>query len=499
VADPAVIETHISKLVFTDDHVYKVKRPVRFGFVDLSTPAARLRSCQAEVALNSRLSPDVYEGVGVFRHPDGHDEPVVVMRRLPDDRRLSHLVKRGDPAVGVHLQEIAAKMARFHAGLESRTEVDRDCSPDAVAALWQANLEELRSVAHSRIPKDHLDEISFLATHYLAGRSPLLQARVSAGRAVDGHGDLLADDIFCMHDGPRILDCLEFDSHLRHCDALSDVASLAMDIERLGRPDLARRFLSTYRHHAGDSWPESLQDMYIAYRATVRAKVACLRAEASCRCDDDNPAESTIGEARKLALIALRHLRDCQVRLVLIGGLPGTGKSTLGKRIEAATGWTLIRSDVVRKQLAGIDPSEDASTSFGSGIYSQQATALVYAAMLARAEGYLDFGRSVILDASWLRRCWRDEAADLAARCQAALVGLRCETPREVASARLIRRALTHTDPSDATVGIADAMAEAVEPWLEAEVINTSQQLQESVEEAFELLGVTYQPELDTW
>ena len=102
--------------------------------------------------------------------------------------------------------------------------------------------------------------------------------RIAEGRAVDGHGDLLADDIFCLDDGPRILDCIEFDEALRLGDGLSDVAFLAMDLEHLGRPDLAQRFLDAYREATADVWPSSLEHHHVAYRAQVRAKVAAIRA-----------------------------------------------------------------------------------------------------------------------------------------------------------------------------------------------------------------------------
>ena len=213
VADPAVIETHISKLVFTEDHVYKIKRAVTFGFVDLSTVAARQESCRAEVALNSRLAPDVYEGVGSFRHPDGHEEPVVVMKRLPAERRLSTLVLHGDPAVGIHLQQVAATIAGFHARAGRSPEIESDCSPQAVGALWAENASELSQVSGPILDPAEVDRLDRLARRYLMGRQALLASRVTAGRAVDGHGDLLADDIFCLRDGPRILGILKW--HLR--------------------------------------------------------------------------------------------------------------------------------------------------------------------------------------------------------------------------------------------------------------------------------------------
>lgn len=151
--------------------------------------------------------------------------------------------------------------------------------------------------------------------------------RIRAGRVVDGHGDLLADDIFCLDDGVRILDCLEFDDRLRWLDGLDDACFLAMDLERLGLPDLARRFTSWYAEYSGDPAPESLRHHYVAYRAFVRAKVACLRARAG-----DGQAAA---EAWQLAGMTLGHLRAGAVSLVLVGGLPGTGKTTLAGAARA--------------------------------------------------------------------------------------------------------------------------------------------------------------------
>ncbi len=167
-------------------------------------------------------------------------------------------------------------------------------------------------------------EIGLLARRFLAGREPLFDRRVAGGRIIDGHGDLLADDIYCLADGPRVLDCLDFDDRLRWLDGLDDAAFLAMDLERLGAPDLARHFTDWYAEYSGDPAPASLRHHYVAYRALVRAKIARIRAA------QDEPAAGC--EAQQLADIALRHLRAGAVTLVLVGGLPGTGKSTLAGR-----------------------------------------------------------------------------------------------------------------------------------------------------------------------
>jgi uncharacterized protein len=473
-------ESHISWLLFTADHVLKIKKPVTFGFVDLSTPEARLEACRREVELNRRLAPDIYEGVGTFTYPDGREEPLVVMRRLPSERCLSALIQSDDPGVGAHLERIARRLAQFHAGAGRNGEIDAACTVGAVTRLWENNAAELRKVSASILEPGHLDRIDQMGLRYLAGRSELFGTRILSGRAVDGHGDLLADDIFCLDDGPRLLDCLEFDDSLRYVDTLSDAASLAMDLERLGRPDLSAAFLDAYGQASVDAWPASLAHFYISYRALVRAKVACLRASTG---DHDAPCE-----ARRLADLALAHATAATVRLVLVGGLPGTGKSTLAGGLSAATGWALLRSDVLRKELAGLSPSESAAAAFQAGMYGAEATASVYAELLSRAALLLSSGRSVILDATWTRQCWRDAAHELGQRAAAEVVELECEASRELSSLRLTQRGTEGRDASDATPSIAEAMAQVAEPWLDAFPVDTSVLAEDSLTAVLELL-----------
>jgi hypothetical protein len=188
----------------------------------------------------------------------------------------------------------------------------------------------------SPVSLDEVLEVDALAARYLAGRRLLFDRRITECRALDGHGDLLADDIFLLDDGPRVLDCVEFDDRLRWGDALADVAFLAMDMERLARQDLAERFLAAYREHAGDTWPASLAHHHIAYRAQVRAKVGAIRAA-----QGDDPA---VAEARRLLALSRRHLEAGAVRLVLVGGYPALGSPrsppasppSLGRRSFAA-------------------------------------------------------------------------------------------------------------------------------------------------------------------
>ena len=237
-------------------------------------------------------------------------------------------------------------------------------------ALWASNLEELRPFAGPVLDPRTCERVGADASRYLSGRASLLADRVAGGRIRDGHGDLLADDVFCLTDGPRVLDCLEFDDGLRFGDVLADLAFLAMDLERLGRRDLAARLLDCYRERTGDHWPVSLEHFYIAYRALVRTKVACLRVS-----DDADSAT----DARALLALAASHLDAAQVRLVLIGGPPATGKSTLARAVSAISGWSVLRSDEVRKELAGLESATSAADRLGHGLYTESWTERTYA------------------------------------------------------------------------------------------------------------------------
>nr|WP_307874893.1 AAA family ATPase [Frankia nepalensis] len=471
------VETHSATLTFAGDRVYKAKKPLDLGFLDYRTREARLAACEAEVALNRRLAPDVYLGVADLRDATGQVvDHLVVMRRMPPHRRLSTLVRRGQP-VTEQLRAIARRLAVFHAACETSPAIAAAGGPETLAGLWREGVDGVAPFRDGLLDGAVVAEIDRLSARYLAGRAPLLAARIQAGRIRDGHGDLLADDIFCLDDGPRILDCLEFDQRLRVGDVLGDVAFLAMDLERLGAREEAEAFLRWYREFSAETHPQSLEHLYIAYRAFVRAKVSCLR---SAQGDGD-----AADLARRLAALTLDHLRRGRVRLVLVGGLPGTGKSTLASYLAGAQdGWTLLRSDVVRKELAGLPTGAPAppehQVGIDAGIYAPAATEAAYAELLRRAGHALAHGDSVLLDASWSTAPARAAAARLATAAHADLVELRCVTAPEVAAARIARRAAAGTDASDATMAVHTAMAARADPWPTATVIHTAVPLTES-------------------
>jgi hypothetical protein len=476
----AVRETHIGVVFLAGDRAYKLKKPVSLGFLDFSTRERRLAACDREVELNRRLAPDVYLGRATVSEVDGSPgEPLVVMRRMPDDRRLSTLVRSGAPLEDA-VTRLARVLAAFHAGAERGPHVDLEGSREALTARWEASFAQVEDVGARTLSAESRAEIAGRTRDFLAGRAALFASRVAEGRIVDGHGDLLADDVFVLDDGPRVLDCLEFDDHLRRLDGLDDVAFLAMDLERLGRPDLGALLLDRYAEYSGDPAPAALRAHYIAYRAFVRVKVACLR-----HAQGDAAAAE---EARAYADIAVRHLRRGEVRLVLVGGLPGSGKTTVAGLLADELGAVLLSSDRLRKELAGLDPVRHAAAPYRSGIYTPEHTERTYAELLRRAGELLSRGESVVLDASWSAASERDLARKVAERTYSTLVPLRCTAPVDVADTRLrtrtgslagygpAKRRAERGNPtlSDADPAIAHAMAADAAPWPEATDIDTS-------------------------
>ena len=471
----AVAETHSGVVFFVGDHAYKIKKPVAFGFLDFRSRETRHAICHREVELNRRLSPDVYLGVADILGPDGNPlDHAVVMRRLPDERRLVARLHEG--GVEHDIEQIARTLAAFHANAARSSAIDACASAGTMTRRWDANALEIERFLGSVLDRAAHERALMMATRYLAGRAALFADRIARGRACDGHGDLLAEDIFCLDDGPRILDCIEFDDTLRWGDVLADMAFLAMDLEDHGAGDLAVRLLDQYRQAAADAWPDSLCHHYIAERAHIRAKVACLRWE------QGNPAGAH--DARRLLSLATSHLEAGRVHLVVVGGLPGTGKSTLASSLGERLGAAVLRTDELRGDIV---PSTGAAP-YEHGRYRPDSTNAVYQSLLERARLCLMQGESVVLDATWRDPHWRDVARALADEVSADLHELLCQAPWPVMEARIAARGAAGVDPSEATIEVARAMADSCPPWPSATTINTTTDPTTAAAEAIEVV-----------
>ena len=473
-------ETHSGVIVLMGQRALKFKKPVDLGFLDFTTVAKRREVCHREVELNRRLCPDVYEGVGDLVGPDGTVlDHVVLMRRMPEQSRLSTMVRSG-ANVGPQLREVARALAVFHGRAERSDAISQDVTAEALAALWQTSFSQMTEHT-DLVPESVETDIERLVERYLAGRGEVFRQR-SLTSVLDGHGDLMAEDIFCLEDGPRILDCLEFDDRLRHVDQVDDAAFLAMDLEHLGAPSLAARFMEWYAEFSGDNAPYSLVEHYMAYRAYVRAKVACVR-----------HAQGQVAagpEARRFLALTLDHLQRSAVTLVVVGGPPGTGKSTVAAGLADRLGMTLLSSDRVRKELAHLSPVTSAAAELGEGIYAPAWTHQVYEELMRRAAMLLGLGESVVVDATWASEHHRDLARQTATRSVADLVELRCAVAPQTADVRLAARPRISTagTVSDVSPAMAAALRGSFEQWPAAHVVDTADDPESSVQRATDLV-----------
>jgi uncharacterized protein len=441
--------------------VYKLRKPVHFDFLDFTDRAVRETDCRREVELNRRLAPDVYLGVAdVVMNGEAIDH-MVVMRALPDERRLATLARTGMD-LDASLTMIAACLSAFHAGAQRSPAISAAGTEQALRAQWASNFEETDRFVGTVLDPSMDQEIRSSVSRWLSAHGALLQERIVAGRICDGHGDLQAEDIFCLDDGVRILDCVEFSDELRYGDVCADVAFLAMDLERLGRPDAAARFVLEYESQSGEDLPRPLLHHYIAQRAYVRAKVACLQFEQG--------NEGSDGDAGGLHALALRHARRGRRVLALVGGLPGTGKSTLAAGLAAETGWALLRSDEIRRDMQ----SSVGRTSPEAGRYTPAAIGAVYEELVRQARQRLEAGEAVILDASWIDAAQRAAAARAASDTASELVELCCTCDDSVATARMEERSSRSEDASEATPQVRAVMATRMDAWPSACTIDTS-------------------------
>jgi aminoglycoside phosphotransferase family enzyme/predicted kinase len=473
-----VAETHLSVVFFVGDRAYKLKKPVDVGFVDLTTREERLRICRRELELNRRLTPDVYLDVLDVVGADGPVDHVLEMRRLPVERRLSTLIADGDPVVTEQLRLVARQLADFHSRVERSDEISRAGEPDQLLALWRDNQAGIEPFVDELLDRRSHTLVGQRAAQYLAGRHELLRSRIAGGCIVDGHGDLQAADIFCLDDGPRILDCIEFNDRFRHGDVIADVAFLAMDLERLGAPDLARVFLDAYAEHSGETCPRTLVEHYVAYRAHVRCKVSCLRADQLVGTE----REAAAAEARRLLRTTLRWLDASRVRLVLVGGAPGTGKTTVARAVGAAMGWPVLSSDEVRDELF----ERAGPAGVGQGRYTPESRRAVYVELVERARVAVAMGESVVLDATWGDAEIRDLARAAGAAQVADVVELECRVAADVAAARVSTRLAAGGDASEATPEVAARLASSFESWPEAVALDTGGEPEDSLAAALQ-------------
>ena len=437
-------ETHISHLFFAGELVYKVKKAVRYSFLDYSTLAKRRHFLQEELRLNQRLAPSVYLAVmpiafdGSAWRLGGWAEPgeyTLVMRRLPERRMLPFLLKthQATPAM---MHELAAAVARFHAAAQPIEGLEPRRYLESLEGQWMENLADIEPFVGSLFDRDSYEAIKLYGTDFLRQQGHLLMQRVAQGWIREVHGDLHCEHICFAPEGIQIFDCIEFSARLRRCDLAAEIAFLVMDLEARGAQELATVLLKRYAELMSDIELPVLLPFGKCYRALVRAKVYGLREHAA-------HAEA-VGYFRYANRVAWQSIPPY---LIMVCGLTGSGKSTLARALGERLGLAVVNSDAVRKAIAGKLGRQNLP--FKSGIYSATMTERAYARMAREAEKLLQEGRATILDATFIRRAHRERIVKLAERAKVPLLVIHLSASEAATENRLSRRYAEGKDISD--------------------------------------------------
>jgi aminoglycoside phosphotransferase family enzyme/predicted kinase len=480
------VETHISHVFLAGSRVYKLKKPVRFDFLDFSTLERRERACREEVRLNRRLAPDAYLGVvPVMRGPDGAycwgDQGevvdwVVAMRRLPTEQTLEALHRRGELRPE-HIDGLAETLVRFYRSL-TRLDITPRSYRQRCLEHVRGNLRELLAVKH-HLPRGTVERVHGFQLQLLQLRPTIFDERVEAGRIVDGHGDLRPEHI-CLGEEIAIFDCIEFSHDFRRIDVADELAFLTAECDYLGADWVGPRLLQAYQDQSGDRPPSALVDFYKSYRACVRAKVAALRADQL----QGSAREAAAIEAHRHLALADRYSSPWVRPLVIaVGGLAGTGKTTLAAAVADALGAELLRTDVIRRELLGAGPHP---AKVDGGIYNQDARERVYEELFRRAVALHADRIAVVLDGTFSTTAMLDRARQLATDPRSEFLAIECVCRPEVACERISRRLAEGQDVSDARPELHEIQRMRWETWppdFSQVCIDTEQPLPRQVEQ----------------
>jgi len=486
------IETHISDVFIAGELVYKLKKPVKYDFLDFATIEARERACREELRLNRRLAADTYLRVlPITRRPDGGYELdgkgetvdwLVEMRRLPAELMLDALYKRCELRPG-HIERMAMRLAEFYRSLPPLPLTPEEYRKRCLAHV-RGNQRELLAVKH-HLPRGVVERVHGFQFQLLNAYPELFEQRVTAGRIVDGHGDLRPEHI-CLSDPIRIFDCIEFSADFRRIDVADELAFLAAECDFLGAEWIGPLLIAAYQEQSGDRPPPVLLDFYKCYRACVRAKIAALRADQV----EGKARDAAASEAQRHLGFANRYAKPWLAPLVIVvGGLSGSGKTTLATALADAVGAELLRTDAMRKEIFGEGPN---AAEIDGGIYAPESREQVYEELFRRAATLHVDGISVVLDGTFPTASLLNGAKALASDLRGRFLAVECVCTPEVARERIRRRLAAGADPSEARPEIYDVQATRHEPWpvdIPQIRVDTLQTIENQVGQVLKALG----------
>lgn len=447
-----LLQTHISYVFLTGTYAYKIKKPVNFGFLDFSTLEKRKHFCEEELRLNQRLCPDMYLSVVPITIDNDHlringkgtiIEYAVKMRQFPQEKIMTNLLKTTEVTKKT-IHDLCTTLISFYQTNQTTAEITSYGQLSAVKQNIDENFEQTKNKIGITITEEQFSTLQQINNQFFTKQYSVFQQRVNQGFIHDCHGDLHTGNIV-LDNTIYIFDCIEFNKRFRYCDIASDIGFLAMDLDFLNHPFLSSTLIHCYREQSQDTHIYELLNFYKCYRAYVRGKVTGFKLDDPQITPEDK--KKAIQTAQKYFTLAMYYARLLHLQLTkkhpilyLVGGLTGTGKSTLAEKIAVDHRAILINTDIVRKEQAGLDKYQKHHDAFNTGLYVPENIDKTYEKVIEKAETTLKHHHSVVLDATFVYQKHRQLAEDLTQTLNIPLINIHCTCPPEIVKQRLTKR-----------------------------------------------------------
>ncbi|MDG6229772.1 MAG: AAA family ATPase [Candidatus Thermoplasmatota archaeon] len=479
VTEVSLLQTHISIIALTDRYVYKIKKPVNFGFLDFSTLEKRKHFCYEEIRLNSRLCPEIYRDIVSITFDSSQGlrvngkgdiiEYAVEMEKFSQDRIMTHLLKEKKVSKH-HIESICKILVDFYHRVDPSNDIREYGTLESVKKNIDENFFQTKDVVDVTISKYDYHFIKDACDLFFKKQKDVFLKRIDQDMIKECHGDLHSGNIVIGDtDDICIFDCIEFNKRFRYIDVASDIGFLAMDLDFNNNFYLSSYLIQTYIEQSKDLDILDVLQFYKSYRAYVRGKV--LGFQLNDVHITDETRNDIIRTARSYYDLSLYYASLFQLQcsrkhpyIFLVSGLTGTGKSTLALKLSIDYHAQIINTDIVRKQVAGIDTFERHHDEPNTGLYDPRNVENTYEQVLALARSFLSEHKSIVLDATFQKKIHRDMVRELAREHNATLIPILCICPDEVARSWLMQR-LHEKTASDGRWEIYQTMKKTFEPY----------------------------------
>jgi aminoglycoside phosphotransferase family enzyme/predicted kinase len=472
---PKLLETHISWVILTGPFAYKIKKPVKFDFVDYSSLELRKKYCLQEIELNRRFAPEIYlDVVPIIKTGDailvgskaveetGNElgEPIeyaVKMREFSQDAIVAARLQNPELTSEV-VDQFGSYVAQFHDSIERANPTIECVQAECIAKDALENFATVRDAFQDEIRSQTLDRLERWTVDQLEILRPKFEQRLHAGHVRRCHGDMHLKNIVQREGQLSAFDGIEFNEEFQWIDVLSEIAFPVMDFIARGRPDLGWRLLNAYLESTGDYVALDVLRFYLVYRALVRAKVTWLNPanrslEAREKYQVEGSTDDWAGPWDKYLAAAHYFAFELRPKLAITHGFSGSGKSTVALQVMENEGWVRLRSDVERQRLAKQFKAKDS--------YSSAMTDWVYAHLGELARAAIEAGLPVIVDATFLNLKRRAQFESMARDLNLEFQIITCDAPFNELCRRLRERG---PDPSEATVDVLKRQMETHDP-----------------------------------